>query len=210
MAHDKDWYNAQYADPKSHYGKIYGNVPPTSQGMSQYTIDMCIALMGLAPSQHRILEMGAGIGSQMDAWEYRNFDVMGVDFSQAAINISGRTNIICADANDVPFSDEEFDVVFSCSFLEHIPHESCANVLKEMYRVAKTGIHLIDCLNLDPGADPSHVNIKTVKEWQSWFASQLNGWRCYLIPNPCVPVAPFFIHTRPQDASYPLQYLMIK
>jgi len=48
--------------------------------------------------------------------------------------------LIYADANDLPFDDNEFDIITSFDMLEHILPEDVDNVLNEIFRVAKKGI----------------------------------------------------------------------
>lgn len=204
---NREWYDKQYADPNSHYGMIYtGELPIGPRGVNQWNVDLTIGLLGLEPSKHRVLEIGAGVGWMLDRWENRGYQCHGVDFSQAAIDLSRRSNITCADASNMPFEDGEFDVVFSCAFLEHVSPDHCDDVLKEMYRVGKTGVHLIDCLTGDPGDDPSHINVKTRAGWQSYFTKQLDGIKCYVIPNVVAPLSPLFIHVRPGHDSVPLAF----
>jgi ubiquinone/menaquinone biosynthesis C-methylase UbiE len=53
-----------------------------------------------------------------------------------------------ADARQIPFPDESFDLVFSSHLLGHIPLEQKQDVIKEIYRVTKAGgfsLHSAEC-----------------------------------------------------------------
>jgi len=53
---------------------------------------------------------------------------------------------VISDAEKLPFNDEEFDLVFSCDMLEHVPAGKRERVISEMIRVAnRTVIILFPC-----------------------------------------------------------------
>lgn len=77
----------------------------------------------------RVLEIGAGDGAQTFALRERFSEVVSMDISPSA-KLDG---IIVADAENLPFVDGYFDLVFSSNVLEHI--ESVEESLLEMKRV---------------------------------------------------------------------------
>lgn len=93
----------------------------------------------------KVLEIG--VGSGIDAAEFlRNgANVIGIDFSSNAIRnanllfkeakVDGQ--IILADARALPFTDSEFDAVYSYGVIHHIP--DIRAVLREVKRVLKPG-----------------------------------------------------------------------
>lgn len=59
-------------------------------------------------------------------------------------------SFVVANAIDMPFKDEFFDVVISVSALEHSPLDKCNEIMKEIYRVTKKGSMCIMTLGTSP------------------------------------------------------------
>ena len=92
----------------------------------------------------RVLEVGAGDGSQTKLLkEYFN-EVVSIDIAPAT-NIQ---HIIIADVCDLPFEDKEFDIIFSSNVLEHV--DDLEKAFSEMKRVLKDNGMMIHSM-------PSHV-----------------------------------------------------
>lgn len=74
----------------------------------------------------------------------------GIDISERAINYA--KNVIkfpgelhCGSLYDLSmFKDNSFDIVFSCTVLQHIPSEKVKSVLKEMIRISKYFVFVIE------------------------------------------------------------------
>jgi ubiquinone/menaquinone biosynthesis C-methylase UbiE len=93
----------------------------------------------------KVLEIGCGIG--MDGIEFAKIgaEYTGVDLSDQSIalckkhfeifNTTG--NIINTDAENLPFEDNTFDLVYSWGVLHHIP--DMQKSINEVYRVLKPG-----------------------------------------------------------------------
>ena len=78
----------------------------------------------------------------------RDASVCGADFSASAVAIAkekllghpalaDRVNYVQADAQNMSFDENSFDIVISCETIEHVPDPRAA--VREMYRVAKPG-----------------------------------------------------------------------
>jgi ubiquinone/menaquinone biosynthesis C-methylase UbiE len=96
----------------------------------------------------RILEIACGRGGFSRLLASRGAMVCGADFSESAIAISkekllrepalaNRVTYMQADAQNLPFEENAFDIVVSCETVEHVPEPRAA--LREMYRVCKPG-----------------------------------------------------------------------
>ena len=115
-----------------------------------------------------VLDVGCSIGETLKVLrEWGMTTVAGCDVSDSAKEMCVRDGIAFkeVDLNDVdlqlPYADDEFDVVLCTHVLEHIkyPHQ----VVREMYRVAK---HLV-CIIVPAGLSydaPSHINHWHVSE----------------------------------------------
>lgn len=96
-----------------------------------------------------ILEIACGMGLNSNYFAELGYEVCGVDLSSMAVEYANKTfpnlkgKIICTPAHNLPFEDNSFDLVFSYSFLNHMPTVSVIPTLKEMFRVAnKYSIHI--------------------------------------------------------------------
>ena len=105
-----------------------------------------------------ILEVGAGeltqyflIKKDLDKKNYKIERSCGLDLSLKRLEVgkeflnskNQEIEIFQANAEKMPFRDNEFDILYTCHCLEQVPHllESC---LKEMVRVSKKYVVLIE------------------------------------------------------------------
>ena len=89
-----------------------------------------------------ILEVGCGGGvfcARLKRY-LPDIDITGIDLDEAHISRAGELyngiNFVVGDATRLPFSDESFDLCFSHTVAEHIPHDA---FFGEQYRVLKKG-----------------------------------------------------------------------
>lgn len=97
--------------------------------------------------RERILDIAAGTGTSSAALAKSGATVVAVDFSPGMI-AEGRKRqpkieFVEADAEKLPFGDEEFDAVTISFGLRNVEHPTVA--LAEMYRVLKPGGRLVIC-----------------------------------------------------------------
>jgi ubiquinone/menaquinone biosynthesis C-methylase UbiE len=104
--------------------------PYTSPDVHHETADLCefIRRYGLADS--KILEIGCGRGAFQDLVR----DYVGTDISTSAGRFLHKS-FAAASATELPFADDQFDVVWSVQVLEHV-HEP-ESALAEMRRVTR-------------------------------------------------------------------------
>ena len=91
-----------------------------------------------------VLEVGVGAGTDFVNWLRYGAIASGIDLTDEAIeNVKHRLNIEClqakrlekADAENLPFSDNEFDMVYSWGVIHHSP--DTVKALEEIVRVTK-------------------------------------------------------------------------
>ena len=90
-------------------------------------------------SNLRLLDIGCGTGA-MSARLARWGKVVSADFSPLALQFSRRRglhHLVGADAMNLPFQPNQFDVLVAMDMLEHLPDDNAA--LREFYRVLKPG-----------------------------------------------------------------------
>jgi len=134
-----------------------------------------------------VLEVGAGRGYISRILEGKGIKCVAMDISKHCFHTRATENFILMDVTEkedwikppgygitLPngeyhFNDTEFDLCFSINFLEHIPEEHIDNVILEMARVSKRGLHGIhytpapyDEQNID--VDITHCTMHS-KEW---------------------------------------------
>ena len=104
-----------------------------------------------------ILDVGAGSGELLRLLSKRLADVtaflVGVEINADAANSIRKIGSVAlqADAMNLPFADDGFDYVFCSLFLHHLDDEPAIKMLREMNRVARKKIFVID-LNRSPVA----------------------------------------------------------
>jgi ubiquinone/menaquinone biosynthesis C-methylase UbiE len=92
----------------------------------------------------KVLDIGCGAGRVYDFFKGYQVDYTGVDISKELIGIAKksypREKFIVADATELPFQDNSFDLVFSIATIHHIPSKELRQkFIDEAYRVTKPG-----------------------------------------------------------------------
>ena len=93
----------------------------------------------------RVLEIGAGMGTDLAQFAKNGAIVTDLDLAKGHIALARenfdlrglRGTFICGDAENMPFGDASFDVVYSNGVIHHIPQTG--QVVDEIFRVLKPG-----------------------------------------------------------------------
>lgn len=100
--------------------------------------------------QERVLELGCGVGYNIEYWLKRNADYYGLDGSQTAISACHhvwpflRERIVCCDfTQGFPFTG--FDVIFDRAAIAHNDLEGIRRTVKYIYDVLKPGGIFVSC-----------------------------------------------------------------
>jgi ubiquinone/menaquinone biosynthesis C-methylase UbiE len=131
-------YDAWYRTPR---GRMYDR-------LEKRAIDR---LLPPPSSGGRLLEVGCGTGHWSEYFLQRGFEVRGVDVSESMVAIARRREIAVnfgvADAMQLPFDDESFDVAAAITVLEFAT--DAPSVVSEMARCVKRkgGTLIIGSLN---------------------------------------------------------------
>ncbi len=90
----------------------------------------------------KILDIGPGMGKEPSMLS-RYGEVIIVDIEPEVVNKWKKTNftVVLGDVCNLPFENEEFDVIIAMDVFEHISEDSLA--IQEVYRVLKNGGWLI-------------------------------------------------------------------
>jgi|AntDeeMetagen134_2_1112570.scaffolds.fasta_scaffold01920_6 ubiquinone/menaquinone biosynthesis C-methylase UbiE len=89
----------------------------------------------------RILDVGCGPGSDVATFADRGYDVTGFDLT-ASFLADARDRVdaplVRGDMRSLPFRDRNFDCVWACASLLHVPREDVPGTLREFRRVLDT------------------------------------------------------------------------
>jgi ubiquinone/menaquinone biosynthesis C-methylase UbiE len=132
------------------YDKWHTRVFESDPGHADESSPWYKIVLEFLPSVHgrRILEIACGRGGFSRLLGSKGASVTGADFSASAVAIAkerllgqpalaGRVDYVQADAQNMPFKDNSFEIVISCETIEHVPDPRAA--VREMYRVCKPG-----------------------------------------------------------------------
>ena len=102
------------------------------------------------PDGARVLDAGCGAGVPVTRLLSQHFDVTGVDFSEAQIELARRlvpqARFLCADLTELALPDGSFDAICSYYAIIHIPREMHRALLRNFQRMLKpSGLALL-CL----------------------------------------------------------------
>ena len=94
---------------------------------------------------HKVLEIGAGLGTDLAQFAINGALCVDLDLSKGHLEHAQRNfalrglsaRFIHQDAEDIPFEDGEFDVVYSNGVIHHTPNTM--KLVGEIYRVLKPG-----------------------------------------------------------------------
>jgi len=91
------------------------------------------------PEKGSVLDVGCGTGAIMEFLLRQGYHVEGIDISAAALTHCARKGLIVKQGtiDQLPFSDNTFNIVFALDVLEHLPRRDLA--LREVKRVLKPG-----------------------------------------------------------------------
>lgn len=143
----------------------------------------------------KILDVGCAKGFMLyDFYKLnRNFQLHGIDISEYAIENSIeelKPNLKIANAINIPYDDNSFDLVISINTIHNLDKKNCANSLKEISRVSRENAFI----TVDAFRDENErkrmfawnltaKTIMSVDEWKYFFKeNSYNGDYFWFIP----------------------------
>ena len=177
---DKDYYQAGYKK-----GTVYNNYIEESRKSHTYREIANNIYEVFQPK--KVLEIGCATGIIVKYLNELGIEAHGIDVSKFATENAEHENVVLASCDKMPYKDKEFDLVFSCHALEHIPDDVFLPSIAELDRVCSGyQFHMLptmpDGLNeTDNKAvfknfkiDPTHFQLHTLAEWINIFRDY--GW----------------------------------
>lgn len=110
-------------------------------------------LMARLPDRAKVLDAGCGAGIPVAKILSDRFELTGVDFSEAQIELA-RKNVsnaqfICQDMTKLDFPDGTFDAIVSYYAIIHIPREEHRSLFVSFQRMLKPGGFALLCLGAE-------------------------------------------------------------
>jgi ubiquinone/menaquinone biosynthesis C-methylase UbiE len=117
---------------------------PQGRAMERLVKESVANPLELQPGE-RILDIGCGDGNHLQLFTRLGFNACGVDASpfmirRARERLRGRCTLDVAEAEDLPYQDNEFDVALLINTLEFLDHP--IEALMEAGRVARRGVFI--------------------------------------------------------------------
>ncbi|UCH97148.1 MAG: class I SAM-dependent methyltransferase [Candidatus Aminicenantes bacterium] len=112
----------------------------TSNDATNHTLSLIDDYM--LENANYILDVGCGYGYVSHSLERRGFNVYSIDFKDFRRVCS--KNFSLYDGVNIPFKDNVFDLIMVVFVLHHIPNEKKPLILKEIYRVAKDYMFVLE------------------------------------------------------------------
>jgi ubiquinone/menaquinone biosynthesis C-methylase UbiE len=125
------------------------------------------------PANAKVLDAGCGAGIPISQMLSEHFDVTGVDFSEAQIELAKKNvpkaKFICRDMTRLDFPENTFDGICSYYAIIHIPREEHQPLLANFYRMLKSGGIALLCLGAEHLIDDIDENYLGARMYWSHY-----------------------------------------
>ena len=135
-------------------------------------------LIQRVPKGARVLDAGCGAGVPVTKLLSEYFDVIGVDFAEAQIELARRlvpkARFICQDMTRLSFPPHSFEAICSYYAIIHVPREEHEQLLSNFYRMLEPKGLLLACMGaMDIKIDKAADYLGTTMYW-SHFDAETN------------------------------------
>ena len=128
------------------------------------------------PVNAQVLDAGCGAGIPISQMLSDRFQVTGVDFSEAQIELAKKhvpnANFVCQDMTKLDFPDETFDGICSYYAIIHIPREEHQPLLGNFHRMLKPGGFALLCLGAEHLIDDIDENYLGTRMYWSHYDTE--------------------------------------
>ena len=135
----------------------------------------------LARKPKSLLDIGGARGYVARKLSDRGIPATCMDMSEYCWYTRATDSFVLHDITDTPwpFTDKQFDLVFSSAVLEHIKEEHIPKIIKEICRVSKRAFLCPSLDNIPDDHDATHETLKPISWWIEMF--QKHGEKGYEI-----------------------------
>ena len=117
---------------------LYENPMLWQQSPPQTVVERIRLTIDAVPDDvNTILEVGSGNGLLIKSLRDSGYDPVASDISSNALKHIHTRKRVQAEASNLPFPTDSFDLIFACELLEHIPVPIFSRVLDELARVSQ-------------------------------------------------------------------------
>src|SRR5688572_28713854 len=125
------------------------------------------------PASAKVLDAGCGAGVPISQMLSERFQLTGVDFSEAQIELA-RKNVpkgefICQDMTKLDFAENTFDGIASYYAIIHIPRQEHRSLLRNFQRMLKPGGFALLCLGAEHLIDDIDENYLGTRMYWSHY-----------------------------------------
>jgi ubiquinone/menaquinone biosynthesis C-methylase UbiE len=125
------------------------------------------------PANSKVLDAGCGAGIPISQMLSEHFDVTGVDFSEAQIELAKKSvlkaKFICQDMTKLDIPEDSFDGICSYYAIIHIPRKEHQLLLTNFYRMLKPGGFALLCLGAEHLVDDIDENYLGTRMYWSHY-----------------------------------------
>ena len=123
----------------------------------------------------KVLDVGCGLGYLVKALRKEGMETYGIDGSRALLEYWQEDHFKLAEAESLPFKDNEFDLAISTDFFEHIPEGQIARVLSEMKRVVEPKGVILAKIAMDRKLVNYQYIYHCTNKSEKWWKEKLPG-----------------------------------
>ena len=130
-------------------------------------------LMARLPDRAKVLDAGCGAGIPVAKILSDRFELTGVDFSEAQIELARRhvpgAQFVCQDMTKLDYPEDTFDAIVSYYAIIHIPREHHRSLFVNFQRMLKPEGFALLCLGAESLADDIDDNYLGTRMYWSHF-----------------------------------------
>lgn len=128
------------------------------------------------PAGAQVLDAGCGAGIPIGQMLSKHFNVIGVDFSEAQIELAKKNvpnaTFLCEDMTKLDFPTNTFDGITSYYAIIHIPREEHQPLLTNFHRMLKPGGLALLCLGAENLVDDIDENYLGTRMYWSHYDTE--------------------------------------
>jgi len=125
------------------------------------------------PAAANVLDAGCGAGIPISQRLSERFQVKGVDFSEAQIELAKKNvpnaTFLCEDMAKLDFPENTFDGITSYYAIIHIPREEHQSLLANFHRMLKPGGFALLCLGAEDSVEDIDENYLGARMYWSHY-----------------------------------------